>query len=149
MTDSERSFELLLEEYKHLKEEVSVLDEKMGTVLQYVLGSSAALYAWAFAHHSALSALIPIGLSLAGAVLTIEMYWRRQSIRRWLLSFERSVNTVATTGWEDWREQDTTTICKTPHKTKDVLQRTLLGLWVVIILVTFVVALAYNILAPH
>jgi hypothetical protein len=68
MTVEARDFHL--EEYKHLKQQISSLLDRVTTIIQFILGAIAAVYAWLITNgvNTSVGMWIPVVLALFGAV---------------------------------------------------------------------------------
>lgn len=116
MTVEARDFHL--EEYKHFKQEISSLMDRVWTIIQFLLGASAAVYAWLLANavNASKGVWIPFLLSVIGTMMVHQIIKRIHGIRGYLIILETYLHNLApplvtssgktVTGWEQFRALD-------------------------------------------
>jgi hypothetical protein len=120
MTVDARDFHL--EEYKHFTQEISSLMDRVWTITQFLLGGTAAIYAWILTNgvNVAIGMWMPFFLSLFATLIVSQTIRRIHGIRAYLIILENYFHkpdqqTLSTgpveilpgqvTGWEQFRER--------------------------------------------
>jgi hypothetical protein len=82
--------EFHLEEYKHLKQQIMSNQDRVSTIIKFVLGGIAAVYAWIITNKAGNSdgMWIPVLLSFYGALMVITIALRIHAMRKYLNMLE-------------------------------------------------------------
>jgi hypothetical protein len=116
MTVEPREFHF--EEYKHLKQQISSLLDRVTTIIQFILGAAAAVYAWVITNgvNAAAGMWIPVVLFLFAMMMVIQIVYRIHAIRDFLKILEEYLHNSSppltvrsgapVSGWEEFRALD-------------------------------------------
>jgi hypothetical protein len=148
MTVETRDFHF--EEYKHLKAEISSLLDRVTTIIQFILGAMAAVYAWLLTNGGNVSKgmYIPFMLAMFATAMVYQIVRRIHGMRRYLLILESYLHNSApplvrssgkgVTGWEQFRALDPSS-----GGWESIAVYFLAGVSLVALLLAFVVAIGW------